>query len=220
MLEPGAADRKQRALECAHCAEVYTQLHGKRRRTIRTAIDQHWAGHIPGRIQEQLLAADWILSVDELRDIQEWQPTYLPVRAVPDHPRRRSDFAPHLPEAERLVDEQRYQDALKQRATIIADNELATQHNRVEAATESARWQVLHHLEKLERRIQNHDAAQCGARAKRTGERCRRLAVSGKRVCRVHGGLSTGPSPDGRLRIAEYQRQRWAKWRQTRSEAA
>src|SRR4051794_31482084 len=34
---------------------------------------------------------------------------------------------------------------------------------------------------------------QCQAKCKSTGQQCRRSATEGKRVCRVHGGASTGP---------------------------
>ena len=38
--------------------------------------------------------------------------------------------------------------------------------------------------------------------------------LRGKRRCRLHGGLSTGPkTPAGRARIAESQRSRWARFR-------
>ena len=36
----------------------------------------------------------------------------------------------------------------------------------------------------------NPDAARCAAKSKRTGKRCKNPAVKGKRVCRLHGGLS------------------------------
>ena len=51
----------------------------------------------------------------------------------------------------------------------------------------------------------------CGARNRqRTG--CRMKIVPGKRRCRFHGGLSTGPkTPEGRARIAAAQRLRWAR---------
>lgn len=46
--------------------------------------------------------------------------------------------------------------------------------------------------------------AQCGAKSKRSGEQCRQPAIKGKRVCRFHGGLSTGPKTQaGRERCAE-----------------
>jgi len=34
---------------------------------------------------------------------------------------------------------------------------------------------------------------QCKAKSKRSGERCRRAAITGKEVCYIHGGMSTGP---------------------------
>ena len=53
----------------------------------------------------------------------------------------------------------------------------------------------------------------CGART-RKGTACRNLSESGKRCCKFHGGRSTGPrTPEGRERIAEAQRRRWAAWR-------
>lgn len=35
---------------------------------------------------------------------------------------------------------------------------------------------------------------QCKANAKQTGEQCKRHAASGREVCAIHGGKSTGPS--------------------------
>nr|WP_305792587.1 MULTISPECIES: HGGxSTG domain-containing protein [unclassified Aliiroseovarius] len=53
----------------------------------------------------------------------------------------------------------------------------------------------------------------CGA-STRKGAPCKANALPGKARCRFHGGASTGPkTPEGRERIAEAQRQRWAKWR-------
>src|SRR6266853_4338055 len=53
----------------------------------------------------------------------------------------------------------------------------------------------------------------CGVRT-RSGEPCVARVVPGKRRCRMHGGLSTGPrTADGRARIGEAQRRRWARWR-------
>jgi hypothetical protein len=43
----------------------------------------------------------------------------------------------------------------------------------------------------------------CQAQSKRTGRQCGAPAVVGKRVCRFHGGRSTGPrTPEGRQRCA------------------
>jgi hypothetical protein len=61
----------------------------------------------------------------------------------------------------------------------------------------------------------SHRAKKCGART-RTGKPCkmRPAKLWGER-CRLHGGLSTGPkTQEGRERIAEAQRRRWARWRQ------
>jgi hypothetical protein len=54
----------------------------------------------------------------------------------------------------------------------------------------------------------------CGAR-NRQGKPCRVRVEPGKRRCRLHGGLSTGPKTvEGRQRIAEAQRRRWKAFRQ------
>jgi hypothetical protein len=39
-------------------------------------------------------------------------------------------------------------------------------------------------------------------------------------LCRNHGGLSTRPSEEGRKRISDFQKARWAKWREERVGAA
>jgi hypothetical protein len=53
----------------------------------------------------------------------------------------------------------------------------------------------------------------CGAKNRR-GEPCRGTIVPGKRRCRFHGGLSTGPrTVEGKARIAAAQRRRWARRR-------
>jgi hypothetical protein len=48
-------------------------------------------------------------------------------------------------------------------------------------------------------------------RAGRNGQRCTEKALPGRRRCRLHRGLSTGPKTEARRqRIAEAQRRRWA----------
>lgn len=50
----------------------------------------------------------------------------------------------------------------------------------------------------------------CGAKT-RQGTPCRMQPMPWSKRCRLHGGLSTGPkTPEGRERIAEAQRRRWA----------
>jgi hypothetical protein len=45
---------------------------------------------------------------------------------------------------------------------------------------------------------------QCQAKAKSTRQQCRRPATKGKRVCKLHGGASTGPKTyKGRQRCAQ-----------------
>ena len=50
----------------------------------------------------------------------------------------------------------------------------------------------------------NTPAPRCQARSKRSQEQCKKAAVRGKQVCRIHGGASTGPvTAAGRKRCAE-----------------
>ena len=43
----------------------------------------------------------------------------------------------------------------------------------------------------------------CQARSKRSGLQCCKAAMKGKKVCRTHGGASTGPrTPEGRQKCA------------------
>ena len=53
----------------------------------------------------------------------------------------------------------------------------------------------------------------CGAKT-RKGTPCRAKSEPGRKRCRFHGGLSTGPkTAEGLARIAEAQRRRWASAR-------
>jgi hypothetical protein len=65
----------------------------------------------------------------------------------------------------------------------------------------------------LPRRLAHRVAAfrvTCGAKT-RKGTLCRAKSEPGRKRCKFHGGLSTGPkTAEGRTRIAEAQRRRWA----------
>ena len=58
----------------------------------------------------------------------------------------------------------------------------------------------------------------CGAKT-RSGGRCKKHPIAGKRRCRNHGGLSTGPrTKEGRARIAAANTKhgRYVRWRESR----
>jgi len=60
---------------------------------------------------------------------------------------------------------------------------------------------------------------QCQATSKRTGQQCRAPAIQGQRVCRFHGGRSTGPkTPEGRQRCAEAKTVHGNETREVRNE--
>jgi hypothetical protein len=62
--------------------------------------------------------------------------------------------------------------------------------------------------------LRRKDRPRCGAKT-RAGGRCLVRVEPGKRRCRFHGGLSTGPKTEaGRARIANAQRQRWCAYRE------
>ena len=81
--------------------------------------------------------------------------------------------------------------------------------------TERARLDALVEMQIAASRIREARRAarrrvQCGAKT-RKGTSCRNKSEPGKRRCKFHGGFSTGPrTPEGRARIAEAQRRRWA----------
>ena len=58
----------------------------------------------------------------------------------------------------------------------------------------------------------------CNAKT-RKGTPCRCQSEQGKNRCKFHGGRSTGArTPEGKARIAEAQKRRWAKWREARQD--
>jgi hypothetical protein len=60
---------------------------------------------------------------------------------------------------------------------------------------------------------------QCQAMSKRTKQQCRAPAIKGKRVCKTHGGESTGPKTQaGRQRCADARTIHGNETRQARTE--
>ena len=56
----------------------------------------------------------------------------------------------------------------------------------------------------------------CGAKTRKDTP-CRNMSEPGKKRCKFHGGKSTGPNtPEGKAKVAEAQRSRWAKWQMER----
>jgi hypothetical protein len=61
----------------------------------------------------------------------------------------------------------------------------------------------------------------CQAKSKRTKLQCQSPAVRGKRACRIHGGLSTGPKTKaGRIRCADAKTIHGRETRQNRSDTS
>ena len=68
-------------------------------------------------------------------------------------------------------------------------------------------------LDEQRRPLARGQLPSCGAKLGK-GTTCKAEVVPGKRRCRSHGGLSTGPKTfEGRNRVAASQRDRWARWR-------
>ena len=64
-----------------------------------------------------------------------------------------------------------------------------------------------------------HPPIRCGAKT-RSGAPCAKFPMEGKRRCRLHGGLSTGPrTAEGRaaISVANTKHGRYKKWREKRA---
>lgn len=73
--------------------------------------------------------------------------------------------------------------------------------------------EMLRAVEARMKHIASNRRVRCRAKT-RIGTACRNRSEPGKRRCKFHGGKSTGAkTTEGRARIAEAQRLRWAKWR-------
>ena len=105
---------------------------------------------------------------------------------------------------------------------IICDHYTRARHGVLSEADEIARlgWLPPSIARALASRPAKPARVRCGART-RKGIPCKALSEPGRRRCKHHGGMSIGPrSPEGRARIAEAQRMRWAEWRGGRDDAA
>jgi len=84
----------------------------------------------------------------------------------------------------------------------------AAMEAQVQAAV--ARWRE-RQAERLAKEVATR-RVKCGAKT-RKGSPCRNKSEPGKRRCKFHGGKSTGArTPEGKARIGEAQRQRWARY--------
>lgn len=76
-------------------------------------------------------------------------------------------------------------------------------------------WPYLDHdtaVRLLDMGLMRVKRVRCAAMSRNPPRPCGAQALANG-CCPNHGGRSTRPSEEGRKRIAEYQRQRWAKWR-------
>lgn len=89
--------------------------------------------------------------------------------------------------------------------------------NRIDAIIEASISHALFRMMEKKIRQRARRRVTCGAKTTRKGTPCRNKSEPGRRRCKFHGGKSTGPrTPEGRARIAEAQRRRWARWREAR----
>jgi hypothetical protein len=109
----------------------------------------------------------------------------------------RFDFKKLLEKRERTVD-----GVLFSSMDVIAGK--VREVRTADGETQYRQWKPTKRLQ----RILAGDWGTCDANT-RKGAPCKRRAMPGRRRCRNHGGLSTGPStPEGRARIAESNRRR------------
>lgn len=77
---------------------------------------------------------------------------------------------------------------------------------------EGERREVLVEPKHTERNACEQNVGKRCAAKTRSGSLCQAKRVPGRKRCRMHGGMSTGPKTElGRQRIAEAQKKRWKK---------
>ncbi|WP_176562700.1 HGGxSTG domain-containing protein [Paracoccus liaowanqingii] len=95
---------------------------------------------------------------------------------------------------------------------------LADRRAQEMARQDALRLALMQAVEAQIETVRAHRRVRCGAKT-RKGTACRMKSEPGKRRCKFHGGKSTGArTAEGKARIAEAQRRRWAKWRLKRGE--
>lgn len=123
------------------------------------------------------------------------------------------------------ADLRRYRRAARLTQAALADLAVigrhAVQYWEARPVLDRRGWAVKRMIEALAVYVAEHDIQRpvvlrpgqrviCGAKT-RKGTPCRCKSEPGKRRCKFHGGMSTGPkTAEGRQRIAEAQRRRWA----------
>lgn len=86
-------------------------------------------------------------------------------------------------------------------------------HAQEMARQDALKLAMIQAMEVRLRCIKANRRVRCGAKT-RKGTACRMKSEPGRRRCKFHGGKSTGAkTSEGKARIAEAQRLRWARWR-------
>lgn len=84
----------------------------------------------------------------------------------------------------------------------------------IEASVEAALQRELIRMKERDAQRIARLRVTCGAKTTLKGTSCRNKSEPGRRRCKHHGGRSTGPkTTEGRKKIAEAQKLRWAWWR-------
>jgi len=85
--------------------------------------------------------------------------------------------------------------------------------DRMQAAIDAQCEAQIAAMRAREAQRQTRHPVVCGAKTRKGGT-CRNKSEAGRARCKFHGGKSTGPkTPEGKARIAEAQKARWAAWR-------
>ncbi|MBL4749765.1 MAG: helix-turn-helix domain-containing protein [Amylibacter sp.] len=97
-----------------------------------------------------------------------------------------------------------------------ANNAPARGWGIIDTQQEWVNRQAQRELQRLKEREQDRVAnmrVQCRAKT-RKGRPCKLMSEAGRKRCKFHGGMSTGPkTAQGKARIAEAQRMRWQRYR-------